>query len=344
MNNDEIITDFDNLYRAFLKSKNNRSYKMSAMYFLLNAVTELRKLQRELEEHTYSISGYTSFSVSYPKQRNILACKFRDKVVQHVLCDNILIPMLPNICIPDNYAGQKGKGTGFGRERLRKKMEMFYFSNGMNGYFYRGDISQYYYSINHEKAIDIMEYYFPQSNHWLIEKFIDSTDGNVGIALGNQINTVVSNLYLDGLDKFITGELGIRYYGRYADDFYLIHPDKKYLKYCEECIKKYLTTLGLHLNPKSQIIPFKSGISFLGFHFYIRNGQIDIRVDNGKKRAYRRKFNRMCKKIRSGEMELSVLETSYHSWKNHVLYCTDHTIFKYYESKLNELRRKQYAH
>ena len=83
---------------------------MSAMYFLLNAVTELRKPQRELEEHTYSISGYTSFSVSYPKQRNILACKFRDKVVQHVLCDNILIPMLPNICIPDNYAGQKGKG------------------------------------------------------------------------------------------------------------------------------------------------------------------------------------------------------------------------------------------
>ena len=341
MNNDEIITDFDDLYRAFLKSKNNRSYKMSAMYFQLNAVTELRKLQRELEEHTYSISGYTSFSVSYPKQRNILACKFRDKVVQHVLCDNILNPMLPNICIPDNYAGQVGKGTGYARDRLKKKMEMFYFSNGMNGYFYRGDISKYYYSINHEKAIDIMEYHFPEEAHWLIEKFINSTDGNIGVALGNQINTVVSNLYLDGLDKFVTGELGIRYYGRYADDFYLIHPDKKYLKYSERCIEEYLETLGLCLNPKSQIIPFRNGISFLGFHFYIRNGEMDIRLDNKKKREYSRKFNKLCKKVRSGEMDLSVLETSYQSWRNHASYCTDHGIFRYYENKLQELRRQK---
>lgn len=220
MDNEEIISDFDNLYRAFLKSKNNRSYKTSAMYFQLNAVSELKKMQKELIERTYRVSGYTEFTVSYPKKRNILACKFRDKVVQHVLCDNILVPMLPDICITDNYAGQQGKGTGFARKRLRKKMEMFYFSNGMSGYFYRGDISKYYYSINHEKAIDIMEYYFPKDTHWLIEKFIHSTDGDVGIALGNQINTVVSNLYLDGLDKFIKGELGIRYYGRYADDFY----------------------------------------------------------------------------------------------------------------------------
>ena len=214
----------------------------------------------------------------------------------------------------------------------------------MSGYFYRGDISKYYYSINHEKAIDIMEYHFPEETHWLIEEFVNSTDGNIGIALGNQINTVVSNLYLDGLDKFITGELGIRYYGRYADDFYLIHPDKQYLKYCENCIKEYLDTLDLKLNPKSQIIPFKNGISFLGFHFYVRDGKIDIRLDNKKKREYRRKFNKLCKKVRSKEMDLSVLETSYQSWKNHASYCVDHGIFRYYENKLRELRRKQYAH
>lgn len=342
MDDEEIISNFDNLYRAFLKSKNNRSYKTSAMYFQLNAVSELKKLQKELKDHTYKVSGYTEFTVSYPKKRNILACKFRDKVVQHVLCDNILVPMLPDICITDNYAGQQGKGTGFARERLRKKIEMFYFSNRINGYFYRGDISKYYYSINHEKAIDIMEYYFPEGTHWLIEKFIHSTTGDVGIALGNQINTVVSNLYLDGLDKFIKGELGIRYYGRYADDFYLIHESKEYLKYCECCIKEYLGTLELTLNPKSQIIPFKNGISFMGFHFYMRNsGEVEIRLDNGKKREYRRKFNKLYKKVLSGEKELSVLENSYRSWKNHAQYCTDHSIFNYYENRLEELRRKK---
>lgn len=339
LNSEEIITDFNYLYRAFLKSKNNRSYKKSAIYFQLNAISEIRKLQNELKSHTYKVSGYTTFEVVYPKRREVKACKFRDKVVQHVLCDNILVPMLPDICITDNYAGQKGKGTGFARERLRKKMEMFDFSNEMNGYFYSGDITKYYYNIDHEKAIDVMEYYFPEDTHWLIEEFINSTDGDVGIALGNQINTVVSNLYLDGLDKFITGELGIRHYGRYADNFCLIHESKEYLKYCEYCIKEYLDTLGLKLNPKSQIIPFKNGISFMGFHFYIRNGKMDIRLDNGKKREYRRKFNKLYKKVLTGEKDLSTLEESYRSWKNHAMYCTDYSIFRYYENKLRELRR-----
>ena len=343
LTNEETITDFNCLYKAYQKSKNHRSYKTSAMYFQLDAVSEIRKLQKELKDHSYKVSGYTTFEVSYPKQREIKACKFRDKVVQHVLCDNILVPMLPDICIKDNYAGQKGKGTGFARDRLKEQMGMFYFSNGMNGYFYRGDISKYYYNINHQKAIDIMEYYFPEDTHWLIEKFINSTDGDTGIALGNQINTVVSNLYLDGLDKFITGELGIRYYGRYADDFYFIHENKEYVKYCEYCISEYLETLGLMLNQKSQIIPFKNGISFMGFHFYIRNEKFDIRLDNKKKREYRRKFNKLCKKVENGELPLDKLISSYNSWMNHALYCSDYSVFRYYENRLKELRRVCYG-
>lgn len=343
MYEEKIITNFDNLYRAFLSSKNNRSYKHSAMYFQLNAIFELRRLQKEIINHSYKVSGYTTFTVKHPKVREIKACKFRDKVLQHVLCDNILVPMLPDICIKDNYAGQKGKGTRFARERLRENLEMFQSSNENQGYFYRGDISKFYYSIAHDKAIDIMEYYFPEDIHWLVERFIDSTESEVGIALGNQINTVVSNLYLDGLDKFITGELGIRYYERYADDFYLIHGDKRYLKYCETCIKEYLSSLDLQLNPKSQIIPFKNGISFLGFHFYMRNNQVEIRVDNQKKREYKRKFNKLCKKVTDGSRDLRTLEKSYESWKNHASYATDHSIFGYYENKLIKLRRMLYA-
>lgn len=339
LNNKEIITDFGYLYKAFLKSKNNRSYKKSAMYFQLNAVSEIRKLQNELKTDSYKVSGYTDFEVTHPKRREIKACKFRDKVVQHVLCDNIIVPMLADICIIDNYAGQKGKGTNFARERLRKKMNMFYFSNGMRGYFYRGDISKYYYSINHEKAIDIMEYYFPEDLHWIINEFIKSTDGDVGIALGNQINTAVSNLYLDGLDKFIIGELGIRYYGRYADDFYLIHESKEYVKYCEYCIKEYLNTLGLNLNPKSQIIPFKNGISFLGFHFYKEDIGFVVKLNNKKKRDYRRKFNKMYKKVKCGSLSFDKLEESYRSWKNHASFCTDKSIFVYYDTRMKALKK-----
>ena len=77
----EIITDFNYLYKAFLKSKNRRSYKKPAMYFELDAVSEIRKIQKELKEKTYKVSGYSKFEVFYPKRREIKACKFRDKVV-----------------------------------------------------------------------------------------------------------------------------------------------------------------------------------------------------------------------------------------------------------------------
>ena len=337
MTNQEIITDFNNLYRAFKRSQNNRSYTRSSMYFQIDAVTKIREIQKTLIDHSFKCGGYAEFTVYYPKERIIKACRFKDKIVQHVLCDNILVKAYPNICITDNYAGQKGKGTSSGLNRTKDQILKFC-SEHKNGYFYKGDIHKYYYNIDHETAKDIMHYHYPKDIWWLIDEFIDSTEGDAGIALGNQINTVVSNLYLDGMDKFITQDLGITYYGRYADDFRLIHESKEYLKYCVECIEEYLHTLKLELNPKSQISTLSCGISFLGFHFSYKNNELVIKVDNGKKRAYRRKFNKLCKKVKNGELPLEVLEKSYKSWSEHASFATDKSIFDYYIRRIKELK------
>lgn len=48
---------------------------------------------------------------------------------------------------------------------------------------------------------------------------------------GNK-GTLFALLYLNNLDHFIKEKLGIKYYGRYMDDFFLIHEDKAYLQYC----------------------------------------------------------------------------------------------------------------
>lgn len=343
MNFEEAVKDINTMYKAFRVSKNHRSYTVSSAKFEENVFANLKKLQEELLSDTYEVSGYTEFEVLVPKRRNIKACKFRDKIVQHVLCDNVIQPLMSNICIRDNYAGQIGKGTGMAKKRLVENMKAFDAEYGQHGYFYRGDIHKYYYSINHEIAKDVMQYYMPADTHGIITKFIDSTGDNeeedTGLALGNQINTYVSCLYLDGLDKFVTGELGIKYYGRYADDFYLIHYDKAYVKYCEYCITEYLKTLRLNLNPKSQVIPIKNGISYLGFHFWIRDGNMIIKLDNSKKRAQRRRFNRMLRKVATGDMQIQALEKSYRSWREHASFCTDKSIFNYYNDKINRLKR-----
>ena len=336
MNYNEVINNFDLLYNAFLVSKNRRSYKKSAMRFELDAVSELKQLQQELISKTYKVSGYNEFRVTRPKERTIKACMFRDKVVQHLLCDNILIDILPDVCITDNYSGQPGKGTGFAYKRTTEIIRDFYDRNGESGYLLKCDVRKYYYNIRHDKAVEIMCKYAPEDKHWLIKEFVTSTEGDVGIALGNQINTIVSNLYLDGMDKFITNELGILHYGRYADDFYLIHESKEYLTYCLSRISEYLRGLGLELNEKSQVIPCKNGISFCGFHFYM-NGE--IKLVNSKKRDYRRKFNKMCNLVSNGRIPIENLEKSYLSYKEHAKLVTNQEIFSYYDKKLKELRQ-----
>ena len=338
---EEAIEDINVMYKAFKTSKNRRSYTKASVDFEEDVFSNLINLQKELEDKTYQVSGYTEFEVTTPKRRKIKACKFRDKVVQHVLCDNVIKPLMSDICIKDNYAGQEGKGTGMARKRIVENMKAFCSAYGNDGYVYRGDIHKYYYNIDHETAKDIMEYYMPQSIHWLIDRFIDSTsdNGEAGLALGNQINTFVSNLYLDGLDKFIIGELGIEYYGRYADDFYLIHPSKIYLKYCEQAIREYLGTLHLELNPKSQIIPLKNGIKFTGFHYWASNRGIKIYLIGEKKREHRRKFNRLYKKVLTGELTLDALERFQRSWEQHASHATDKSSLNYYHKNMQILRK-----
>ena len=122
---EEIIEDMHVMYKAFKTSKNRRSYTISSINFEEDVFTNLMDLQKELKDKTYQVSGYTEFEVTKPKRRKIQACKFRDKVVQHVLCDNVIKPIMPGICIKDNYSGQEGKGTGMARKRIIENMKEF---------------------------------------------------------------------------------------------------------------------------------------------------------------------------------------------------------------------------
>ena len=327
------------IYRAYKKSLNNRSYLASSQNFAKDPFNKnnLLKIQQQLKDKTYKVSGYTEFRVTHPKERIILACHFRDKIVQHVLCDNVLAPKLPEICIIDNYSGQIGKGTLFARERLRYYIKLF-IDEYEDGYCFKGDIHKYYYNINHNIAKQIMHKHYDKEYWWLIDKFIDSTEGNVGVPLGNQINTILSCLYLNELDQYIKNELNIKYYGRYADDFFILEKDKDKLKYYVKKIEEFLNNkLKLELNPKSQITPMKNGTKFIGFHFYVNESkEITIKLINSKRREHYRKFNKMVKLFKNNKIPLSNLIKSQISWEAHASYATD-VSFDYYHKIMEEL-------
>ena len=335
----EKVIDFKNMYRAYRKAKCGKGFKKSSARFNLAALDGVNTLIAQLRNKTYRISPYSEFTVYEPKERIIQTTSFKDKVIQHSLCDNVIMPRLQRVFLLDNCAGQKGKGTLFGLDRLSEQMKQFHSRYGFDGYILKCDISKFFYSIAHGQLKEIVHYHFGYDPDicWLCDLFIDSTEGK-GIPLGNQINQGFALLYLDGMDKLIKHELGIEYYGRYMDDFYLIHPSKDYLKWCLEVITAYLETLDLSLNGKTQIFPFKNGVSYLGFHSYIAADGTAIRkLRNQNKRNAQRKFVRMAKLVAAGKLPLGKFSASYGAWKNHISHGNCSSLGRAMDEKINQI-------
>jgi len=83
---------------------------------------------------------------------------------------------------------------------------------------------------------------------------------------------------LNDFDHFIKCKLHCKYYGRYVDDFVIVHQDKQYLKSIIPVLRKYLQEhLGIKLhNKKIYLQHFSKGVNFLGivikpYRIYIRN-------------------------------------------------------------------------
>ena len=93
-----------------------------------------------------------------------------------------------------------------------------------------------------------------------------------GIVIGNLTSQLVSNIYLDQLDRYIFYDLGYKNYGRYVDDFFIMVPEEEYeeLKNDVRKIEDFLKEeLGLTLHKKKRYYQeVNKGMNFLGARVY----------------------------------------------------------------------------
>lgn len=90
----EKICDFSNLYRAHTVARRGKRAVSEVIDFELNLSKNLSEISDSLRSHTYKMSGYYSFVIHDPKDRIIHALHYRDRVVQHCICDEVLGPLL----------------------------------------------------------------------------------------------------------------------------------------------------------------------------------------------------------------------------------------------------------
>ncbi len=309
MNDFDRICDFQSLYRAHRAARLGKRVCRSVILFEMNLSERLTALSRALKDKTYRMSGYYFFKVHDPKEREIHALRYTDRVVQHALCDEVLGPLLERKLIFDNAACRVGKGTHFALNRVSGFFRDYYKKHGAEGWILKCDIRKFFDNIDHEILKEKLEKVVKDKDvMWLLDMFIDSYEKapGKGLPLGNQSSQWFAVYYLDSFDRLIKEKLKIKYYSRYMDDSILICEDKNRLKSSLSEMKRFVEEeLKLEFNAKTQISPIKNGVDYLGFHFYMtKSGKVIRKVRLQTKIKYKRKLRYMVYALKNSRIQM----------------------------------------
>ena len=288
---DDIIS-YQNLLAAHKSARCSKQHKREVIEFELHLSKNLWALHYDLKYHRYNISGYNKFMIYDPKEREIQAISYRDRIVQHSLCDNFLTPLLENHLINVNCACRREKGTDYAIKKLKAFMTSHYRKYRKTGYFVKLDIKKYFPSINHQILKQKLWKIIKDSNiRYLLETILDSYGNGQGLPMGNQSSQNFALLYLDRIDRIIKEKLRVKCYVRYMDDMIMLVRTKQEADLIFETVKKELEKEKLALNPKSKVFPVKDGIQFLGWNFkYSKNGKI---IQTVKAQSKQRVFSKV---------------------------------------------------
>ena len=302
------------LKAAYLDARRGKTKKPEVEKFDKVAELEIAALAEEIHTRTYTPLPSTAFIVNKPIKREIFAANFRDRVVHHFLFNQVNTWWDARF-IEDNYSCRLGKGTLYGIRRLDHHIRSASRNYMRPAYVLKLDFQGYFMSLErkklYERAMWGLDRQFPDKGYvyqlckflWKVIIFNDPLEEAVfncprsawkglppskslfhqpkgrGIAIGNLTSQLLSNIYPDQLDRFVTLQLGFKHYGRYVDDFYLISTNKAELVEASAVIERYVSNhLGLTLHPhKRHLQECHKGVAFLGAVIY------PFRVHPGKR-------------------------------------------------------------
>lgn len=290
---DTLLTD---LFQAYYDARRNKRNTRSQLRFELNLETNLIHLYQDLRSRKYRPSPSICFVIEDSVKREVFASEFRDRVVHHLYW-NYVAELFDRLFIYDSYSCRKGKGTLFGIERLEHHIRSATHNFTRPAYILQLDIQGYFMHIRrnllHKIVTETLEHYGYTDPLLLFltdviilkdplqhcrycgnptdweglpdSKCLSKQPAGVGLPIGDLTSQLFSNIFLNRLDRFVQYDLGIKHYGRYVDDFWLIDTDKERLREAIEPIRQFLSEIGMLLHPKKiRLHSCTDKISFLG--------------------------------------------------------------------------------
>lgn len=305
------LSEFENRvhYKLYQACEDALRHKLNSPHvssFAVELVPNLELLFHDIIHRTYHPKPGIAFVVKEPVMREVFAAQIRDRVVHHFIFNEVASWWTKRFCY-DSYSCIEERGNLFGIERCKKQLRQASRNYKEHVWVYKGDISSFFMSLPrqklYERAMWGLNHQFSRQDPmfhllkylWYEIIFDEPTidvekRGNLslwkelppekslfhqpvgkGIVIGNLSSQLLSNIYLDQLDRFIKINLGYKFYGRYVDDFYIIVRKKDREKLLKDIpkIENKLIRLGLKINRRKTSFQIADkGLPFLGTVVY----------------------------------------------------------------------------
>ena len=294
------INDLKQIYDEEIRKNVKNKRKIFA--FENNKIEYLIEIKKMLENNLYDGGKYNIFLVYKPKVRVVMSQSIFDKIINHYVARFILQKRLEKYLNDRNCATRKNMGTSYAIELFKKDIE--YFKKYNKFYFLKIDIKKFFYNIDHNVLIKMIENELDKEELDLVKVILNSTNKNYlnktiisyenryniespkynhnkGLPIDNMTSQFFAIFYLSRLQHYIRHNLHLRYVN-YMDDYIIIHQDKEYLKKCLLLIiDKLYNEYRLEINKnKTFITKCSEGVDFLGYKFKVINNKTIIKFTN----------------------------------------------------------------
>ncbi len=303
----EDVYSYDNLISAFHKAAKGKRRRAEVRAFAENLNENIKTLSKQIQTFTVPVGQYHTFIIKDPKERQICAASFVERIYHHALI-NVYHEAFEFAQIEHSYATRPKKG-------LHLALYQAIQNNQEGGYWLKLDVKKFFDTINPKVLIKQLSTYFLETEvvrafSQIIENYTQNTQlsKGLGLPIGNLTSQYFANFYLSFLDRYALNVLGLQRYIRYMDDIVFWVDDLQSLWSSLNALTDYLERqLGQLFKPYTMN---KAGfpLPFLGFVI------TDSTVPNKRnRRKYAKKLDYLPK--------LSEEEALSQFWILHQFYC-----------------------
>lgn len=349
----------EHLYVAYKKTRQCKRKKEQEARFECHQFDGLDDISKALADHSYVPYPLNKFTIFEPKEREINAPAFPDKIVQRHMTDATLYPSLVDSIPFLSWAAQTGKGQHHAVEKLKDQLRRYFLHKkgveeqrrrdlGLpylkqedwfynDGWIVKGDIRKCFQSTNHELLKSKIYPKLPNDDFcWLLGLYIDQVRD--GVALGHQTSHISVVFFVSQALRNVCDALHCKDYGMYMDDWYVIVDTKEKAKAVLSLAEKEFSKLNYELNEKTCIMSLKHGIDFCGFHVYLtKTGKVITKLRQSSKKRVKRRIRKWKTEYSAGNISKEKIEESFQAWVAHAKHGDTRELIRNMRKKLNEI-------